>query len=76
LQFHGYSRTDAAPVRQAIIDTVRDRLEVDSSEAELMLESTDALDSVLAAFGALAVAQGKVANYSTANAEGFIAVAQ
>jgi hypothetical protein len=75
-RFQGYSRPDAAPVRQTIINTVRDRLDVDTPNAELMLQSTDALDSVLAAFGALAIAQGNVANYSTATAEGFIAVAQ
>jgi Protein of unknown function (DUF429) len=40
-----------------------------------LLDSPDALDAVIAAFAAIAISKGEVANFSKPSEEGFIAVA-
>jgi len=42
-------------VRKTIIGNLKTRLQIDSTEESLALQSPDALDAVIAAFGAIAV---------------------
>lgn len=52
----GYAAPDQHAVRAAILAGLRGHLDIDQEQVALLLRSPDALDSVLAAFGAIAAA--------------------
>ena len=75
LPYKKYSGQEGRANREIIIDDLRDRIHIDSHNARLMLASPDALDAVLATFGAIAIAEGTVVGFSDAPNDGFIAIA-
>lgn len=76
LPHQGYGKPrEGAPSRRAIVEALHVRIAL-GSFAETMLGCPDAMDAVVAAFGAVAVTTGKLVDEPgpTAGAEGWIAV--
>jgi hypothetical protein len=73
---NGYGRADQVEVRRPIVEAVSGRIDVPAPMRKVMVESPDALDAVLAAFGAMAAVSGALVDEVTEGAmvEGAIAV--
>ncbi|MDP1026713.1 DUF429 domain-containing protein [Sphingomonas sp. KR1UV-12] len=54
----GYAAPDQRAARAIILEGLRDRIGLDAAQAELLLASADALDAVVAGFGAIAAERG------------------
>jgi hypothetical protein len=54
LTHRGYGKAEQSELRVEILDGLRRRLDFNASHRALMVESADALDAVIAAFGAMA----------------------
>lgn len=76
LPHQGYSRPDQIEARRKIISELKARASIDRTDERKLLDSADALDAVIAAFAAIAIAKNDVANFAQAGEEGFIAVAK
>jgi Protein of unknown function (DUF429) len=74
LPHQGYSRPDSKKVRESILAGLRDRLQVSNPHADIAIGIPDALDAIIAAFAAVAVANDKVAGFDVAYQDGVIAV--
>jgi hypothetical protein len=71
----GYSRLTGVAVRRRIINAISHRIELSNDKREVLGSYPDALDAVIAAFAAAAVAKGKVGvPPDKAGEEGWIAV--
>ena len=56
LPYTGYAASDQRAARDIILGGLRERLDINPKQATLLLDCSDALDAVLAAFGAIAAA--------------------
>jgi hypothetical protein len=72
----GYSGADATANRSSILAGLRNRLMISPIQAQIAAGNPDALDAVIATFGAIAVADGTVIAPNEPFTDGFIAVAQ
>jgi hypothetical protein len=75
LPHRAYSKPSQTENREAIVWGLSARVSIDPVDERKLLDSPDALDAVIAAFAAIAIAKGEVANFSRPSEEGFIAVA-
>jgi hypothetical protein len=75
LPHRAYSKPSQTENREAIIRGLNTRLSMDPVHERKLLDSPDALDATIAAFAAIAISKGEVANFSKPSDEGFIAVA-
>jgi cupin 2 domain-containing protein len=71
LPHRGYARPEQRDARAVIVAGLAQRLRVDAAQRELLLDQPDALDAVLAAFGAIAAAAAPMDDHP---ADGWIAV--
>jgi predicted nuclease with RNAse H fold len=71
----GYARLSAVRARAAIIDSLRERIDLTSTQVETALNCSDALDAIIAVFAAIAISYRSVPGFTSANEEGFISVA-
>ena len=71
-----YSGSGATDVRDLIIAGLCKRLRMSSTYLQLVVQCADALDAVIAAFAAMAVATGTVADFGSPHEDGFISVAE
>jgi hypothetical protein len=69
-----YAGRDAVKIREVILEDVRSRLRVNKSHADLAVTYADALDAIIAAFAAIAIANGTVTGFKMPSSEGFVAV--
>ena len=76
LPYRGYSGPGTSRVRTLILKGLKHRLPMNSTHVKLMTQSADALDAVIAAFAAIAAANGSVFGFKTVPADGFISVAE
>ena len=76
LPFRAYSRPDQVETRKEIVIGLKERASIQPTDERKLLDSADALDAVIAAFAAIAIAKNDVVNFSQAGEEGFIAVAK
>ena len=76
LSHRGYSGPDQIENRKTIVSELKVRASIDPVDERKLLDSADALDAVIAAFAAIAIAKSDVVNFSQAGDEGFIAVAK
>ena len=76
LPYRAYSRPDQVENRKKIIIGLKERASINPADEPKLLDSADALDAVVAAFAAIAIANGNVPNFTEAGEEGFIAVAE
>lgn len=74
LPFQGYSGANAGGVREQIVGALREKIVLSPEHEQLMRSSPDALDAVLCAFAAAAVANGRLAFTPTGSDEGEIAI--
>jgi hypothetical protein len=58
LPHSGYTAPDRRAVRAVILDELRPRIDLTTAQHMLLMDQPDALDAVLAAFGAIAAADG------------------
>jgi hypothetical protein len=75
LPHRAYSKPDQTENREAIVSGLSVRVSIDPVDERKLLDSPDALDATIAAFAAIAISKGEVANFSKPCEEGFIAVA-
>jgi hypothetical protein len=75
LPHQGYSKLGAVSARATIVASLIKRVRVSASHAQILLQNTDALDAVIAAFAGVAVATGTVVGFDVPYADGVIAVA-
>jgi predicted nuclease with RNAse H fold len=75
LPHRAYSKPSQTENREAIVRGLSARASIDPVDERKLLDSPDALDAVIAAFAAIAISKGEVANFSKPSEEGFIAVA-
>jgi hypothetical protein len=76
LPHQGYSESQNAKVRASILASLSERLRMSSRHAQVIVESADALDAVVAVFAGVAVANRAVVGFSVSYPDGFIAVAE
>jgi predicted nuclease with RNAse H fold len=76
LPHRAYSKPDQTATRKVIVRGLSTRLSMDPVDERKLLDSPDALDATIAAFAAIAVSKGEVANFSKFSEEGFIVVAK
>jgi predicted nuclease with RNAse H fold len=74
LPFQGYSKPEQRGERELILEALRRRLIIDKRFEDVLLSSPDALDAVIAAFAAIAVASGRFLNPTHSRTDGLIAV--
>jgi len=69
-----YSAPDAGDARRAITAGLKHRIDIEPAFEEVMIETPDALDAVIALFAAVAAARGRLADSVGMSEEGLIAV--
>ncbi|WP_439543844.1 DUF429 domain-containing protein [Hyphomicrobium sp.] len=70
-----YGAKAAVAERAALVEQIRNKIEISIPYADKMIQSPDALDAVVASFAAFAVGNGTVGAFEAAHADGVIAVA-
>jgi hypothetical protein len=76
LPYQLYSGPEGSKIRGLILKSLEARLSMNSTQAKLIIQSADALDATIAAFAAVAAANGQVVNFKAAPVDGFISVAE
>ena len=74
LPYQRYTGEEATGLRNSIVLALRDRVGLNDDQVATMVSSADALDSVLAMFGALAAHAGNLSSETIVGPEGWIAV--
>jgi hypothetical protein len=75
LPHRAYSKPSQIENRETIVKGLSTRASIDPVDERKLLDSPDALDAAIAAFAAIAISKGEVANFTQPSEEGFIAVA-
>jgi hypothetical protein len=76
LPHRAYSRTDQFQARLQIINRIKEKASITANDERKLMDNVDALDAVLAAFAAVAVAKDQALPSTAAGPEGLIAVAK
>jgi hypothetical protein len=70
------SGPEGANVRKVTVEGLKQRINLGLAHERLMVQSADALDAVIVAFAAIAVATNTIADFNVPPVDGFIAVAR
>ena len=76
LPHQGYSQSTASQVRELIVEKLQGRIDVSQAHRGILIQNPDALDALISAFAAVAVADNAVVGFDAPLPDGVIAVAQ
>jgi Protein of unknown function (DUF429) len=76
LPYQGYSQSTAGQVREAIVGDLQSRIDLSEVHRGILMRNPDALDALISAFAAIAVADNAVTGFHTPLPDGFISVAE